>query len=105
MEKTIELTPKEQQQTTALEQDALRLHARYGMLRREQDELDKRIGAIEQAQRSFIQTALQGRGVEQCQNVRMEPGVIRYTVADEVPAPRPNGRDFLIPVEGSENAV
>ena len=64
MEKTFQLETKEQQILTGLEQDTLRLNARYGQLRREQDDIDKRLMASEQKQRSFIENALATRGVD-----------------------------------------
>ena len=90
MEKTYELKPSEMQQMTALEQDSLRLSARWGMLRREMDNLDKGIAASEEWQRTFIRATLKDRGVEQFLNARIEPGKIVCTMEDSMAA-RPNG--------------
>lgn len=95
MEKTFSLEPKEQQQLAALEQDNLRLNARYGMLRREQDDLDKRIVASEEQQRSFIRHALSGRGVEQFEAAQILQGQLVCRIADEP-------RVFAAPSEGAK---
>lgn len=83
MEQSFNLNPKEIQSMTTMEQENLRLNARYGMLRREQDDLDKRIGASENEQRAFIRRALQERGCEQFLSARIDQGQILCTLPDQ----------------------
>lgn len=96
MEQTFNLNPKELSSMNAMEQDALRLNARYGMLRREQDDVDKRLAATEESQRSFIRRALSDRGVEQFMAARIDQGVIHCTLPDfeqAKPTSKANGAD------------
>lgn len=92
MERTIELSPKEIGQMGQMEQENLRLNARYGAMRRESDNLEKLLSQSEEAQRAFIRLALVNHGVENFMSAKIEPGRIVYTIPDEAPAPpQPNG--------------
>ena len=100
MEKTITLEAKEKQVLGGLEMEHLRLNARYGMLCREKEDLDKKIATSEEQQRSFIRDVVFHRGIEGNYSARLldnstvvcslpdEPMVSSPPVAATV---RPNG--------------
>ena len=92
MEKTIELTAKENQQLNQMEQEAMRLNARWAMLRREMDELDKRLNEMAGEQRNIVRSALSERGIHFL-TARLEQGRIAYTETDSVAVSKPNGSD------------
>jgi hypothetical protein len=74
MEKTFSLDQKEVQLLSGLEQDNLRLNARYGQLCREREDIEKRLVASEEQQRSFIRHSLASRGVEQFEAAQIVQG-------------------------------
>ena len=101
MEKTINLEAKEKQVVGNLQQDNLKLNARVGMLCREREDLDRRIAANEEQQRSFIRDVIFHRGIEQYVSAQISPdgGSVVCSLPDEpmgsqtlsLPSTRPNG--------------
>ena len=83
MEQTFSLDQKEQQQLNGLEQDNLRLNARYGVLCREMKDIEQRIASSEEQQRGFMRNALANRGVEQVDAAQIVQGQLVARVPDE----------------------
>lgn len=74
MEKTFDLNPKEMQSLSTLENDNLRANATYGVLARQMDDCKQKIAQSEEAQRQFIRTVIQNRGIEQWVDARLQQG-------------------------------
>lgn len=71
MEKSISLDPKERQVVAQMEQENLKLNARYGQICREKEELDKRLAANEEQQRSFVRDVIFHHGIDQYLSARL----------------------------------
>jgi hypothetical protein len=103
MEKTFSLDSKEQQMLGGLEQDNLRLNARYGQICREREDLERRIAASEEQQRSFLRNSLANRGVEQFEAAQILNGQLVCRLADQpmlidgepIKSDKPNGLPAL----------
>lgn len=74
MEKTFQLDQNEQQTVAGMENDNLRLNARYGQLSREMREVETRLLASEEQQRGFIRQALAHRGVQRFEAAQIVQG-------------------------------
>src|SRR5215472_19305100 len=87
MEKTFKLDPKETKTALAFEQDNLRLNAQWAQLRRQQDDVEKRLMAAEEKNKSFLMDALAARGVQQVEMAQIINGQLVCRVPDEeIPA-------------------
>jgi hypothetical protein len=97
MEKTFQLDQSEQQMVSGMENDNLRLNARYGQLSREIKDIETRLLASEEQQRSFIRQALANRGVQRFEAAQIvQGGQLVARLPDEpmqppavMPAPAP----------------
>jgi len=87
MEKTFKLDQKEQRTALAFEQDSLRLNAQWAQVRRQQDDIEKRLMSVEEKHKSFIMDALAARDVQQVEAAQVINGQLVCRVPDEeIPA-------------------
>jgi len=87
MEKTFKLDEKEQRMALDMEQANLPLNAQWAQLRRQQDDVEKRLTAAEEKNKSFLMDALAVRGVQQVEMAQIINGQLVCRVPDEeIPA-------------------
>jgi hypothetical protein len=88
MEKSFPLQQHEQQMLQAITQERTNALAAFGALTLDMEAARKTLEAVQEKQNSFLRSAVLGRGIERCENVRASNGAIHCTVPDEQPAPR-----------------
>ena len=88
MEKSFPLQPHEQQMLQGITQERTNALAAFGALTLDMEAARKTLESVQEKQNSFLRTAVLGRGIERCENVRAANGAIHCTVPDEQPAPK-----------------